>query len=149
MYMGLSPTLIGILITVNVVLLALLLPYLGKIADRFNRRILVILGSTISFVFLALVPLTHSFWQLLGLCILGAFGGAISIAASSALTVDEGRKFGMGSTMAMFSMAMSLGWVIGPLLSGVVADFANINSVFYFAAAVGLAGTSLFTWFTR
>jgi len=149
MHMDLSPTFIGILITVNIVLLSLLLPYLGKIADRFNRRIMVILGSTISIVFLALVPLTHSFWQLLGLCILGAFGGAISIAASSALTVDEGRKFGMGFTMAVFTMAMSIGMTIGPLLSGVVADFANINSTFYFAAAVGLAGTSLFTWFTR
>ena len=149
MYMDLSPTLIGILITVNIVLISLLLPYLGKIADRFNRRTLVILGSTISLVFLALIPSTYSFWQLLGLCILGAFGGAISIAASSALTVDEGRKFGMGSTMALFSMAMSIGMVIGPLLSGVVADFANINSVFYFAAGIGLVGTSLFAWFTR
>ena len=149
MYMDLSPTLIGVLITVNIVLISLLLPYLGKIADRFNRRTLVILGSTISLVFLALVPLTHSFWQLLGLCILGAFGGAISIAASSALTVDEGRKFGMGSTIALFSMALSIGMVIGPLLSGVVADFANINSVFYFAAGIGLVGTSLFAWFTR
>jgi len=38
---------------------------------------------------------------------------------------------------------------IGPLLGGVVADFVNINSVFYFAASMGLIGISLFIWFTR
>ncbi len=69
--------------------------------------------------------------------------------AVSALTVEEGRKFGMGSTMAMLAVAMSVGMAIGPLLGGVIADFIGINSVFYFAAGMGLAGTSLFIWFTR
>jgi len=46
-------------------------------------------------------------------------------------------------------MAMSIGMAVGPLLGGIVADFVNINSVFYFAAGMGLAGTSLFIWFTK
>ena len=91
----------------------------------------------------------HSFWQLLGLCALQGLGGAISLPAASALLVEEGRKFGMGSTMGMFAMAMSIGMAIGPLLGGVIADFVSINSVFYFGASMGLIGTSLFIWFTR
>ena len=55
----------------------------------------------------------------------------------------------MGSTIAIIAMAMSIGMAIGPLLGGVAADFAGINSVSYFAAAMGLVGTSLFVWFTR
>ena len=69
--------------------------------------------------------------------------------AASALVVDEGRKFGMGSTMGMFTMAMSIGMAMGPLLGGTIVDFGNINSVFYFAAAMGLVGTGLFIWFTK
>jgi len=148
-YMGLSPTLIGILLAVNILLMALLQVYSGNIADRFNRRALVILGSLIGLIFLALIPLTDSFWQLLGLCALQGLGGAISLPAASALIVDEGRKFGMGSTIAVFTLAMSIGMTIGPLLGGVAADFVSINSVFYFAAGMGLIGTSLFIWFTR
>ncbi len=81
--------------------------------------------------------------------VLGGLGGAISIPAASALTIEEGRKFGMGSTIAIFAMAFSIGMAIGPLLSGVITDFININSVFYFGAAMGLVGTGLFIRFTR
>ena len=149
MYMGLTPTLIGMLLASNIVLMSLIQLYSGGFADRFNRKILVVLGGIISFSFLATLPLMHNFWQLLGLCIFGAIGGSISMPAASALTVDEGRKFGMGTTMAIFAMAMSIGMAIGPILGGIIADYININSVFYFAAAMGLLGTILFSWFTR
>jgi len=145
----LSPTLIGVLLAINILLTSLLQVYSGNIADRFNRRVLVALGSLINLIFLALIPFTRNFWQLLGLCIFGGLGGAISMPASSALTIEEGRKFGMGSTIAIFTMAMSIGMAIGPILGGIIVDYININSVFYFAAATGLLGTILFSWFTR
>ena len=148
-YIGLSPTLIGVLVAVNILLMSLLGAAMGKIADRFNRRVLVALGSLINLTFLALIPLGGNFWQLLGICALGGLGGAIAMPAASALTVEEGRRFGMGLTMSMFTMAMSIGFAIGPLLGGAIVDFGNINSVFYFAAAMGLVGTGLFVWFTR
>ena len=148
-YIGLSPTLIGIMLAVNILLMSLLQIYGGNIADRFNRRMLVVVGSLINLTYLALIPLGGNFWQLLGICALGGVGGAIAMPAASALTVEEGRKFGMGSTMAIFAMAFSIGMAIAPLLSGVIADVANINSVFYFGASMGLVGTSLFIWFTK
>jgi DHA1 family multidrug resistance protein-like MFS transporter len=148
-YVGLSATLIGVLLAVNVLLMSLLQVYGGNIADRFNRRTLVILGSLTNLAYLALIPLGGNFWQLLGICALGGLAGAISMPAASALIVEEGRRFGMGSTMGIFNMAFSIGMAIGPLLSGALADLVNINSVFYFGAIMGLAGTSLFIWFTR
>ncbi|GAH47718.1 unnamed protein product, partial [marine sediment metagenome] len=93
-YLNLSPTLIGILLAVNILLMALLQVYGGGIADRFNRRALVVSGSVINLIFLALIPLANNFWQLLGLCALGGLGGAVSMPAASALTIEEGRKFG-------------------------------------------------------
>ena len=148
-YIGLSLSLIGVLLAVNMLLMSLPQLYSGVIADRFNRKALIVLGSFINLTFLALIPLTHNFWQLLGLCALGGVGGAVSMPAASALTVEEGRKFGMGSTIAIVTMAMSIGMAAGPLLSGVIADFVNIDSVFYFGAGIVLVGASLFCWFTR
>jgi len=148
-YAGLSPTLIGILLAINILLMSLLGMYGGNIADRFNRRTLVICGSLINIVFLASIPFTHSFWLLLGICSLGGIGGAVSMPAASALTVEEGRRFGMGSTIAIFTVAMSIGMATGPILSGVLADLAHINSAFYFGAGTGLLGTTLFAWFTK
>jgi MFS family permease len=148
-YLGLSPSLIGVLLAVNLLLMSLLQVYSGNIADRFNRKALIVNGSLINLVYLALIPLATNFWQLLAICILGGLGGAISLPAASALTVEEGRKFGMGSTIAVFTIAFGLGMTTGPLLAGMMADFIGINSVFYFAAAAGLTGTGLFIWFTR
>jgi len=148
-YIGLSPTSIGILLAVNMLLMSVLSVPLGRIADRFNRRVLVILGNSMYVIFLGLFPLVHNFWQLLLLCVLLGIGGAISLPAASALTVDEGRKLGMGTTIAIFTLAFSIGMAVGPLLGGVIADSVDINSVFYFGTAVGLIGTGLFAWFTR
>jgi len=148
-YVGLRPSLIGILLTVNILVMSLLQIYGGNIADRFNRRALVIVGSLINLIYLVLIPLGGNFWQLLVICALGGLGGAISMPAASALVVEEGRKFGMGSTIALFAMSMSIGMAIGPIIAGVIADFISIDTVFYFGAVIGLIGTVLFTWFTR
>jgi DHA1 family multidrug resistance protein-like MFS transporter len=148
-YIGLSPTLIGVLLAFNILSMSLLQIYGGHVADRFSRRALVTIGGLTNLAFLALITVGGNFWQLLGICALGGLGGAISMPAASALTVEEGRKFGMGSAMAMFALAFSIGMAVGPLLSGVIADMVNINSVFYFGAIMSLVGTSLFIWFTK
>jgi len=148
-HIGLSPTLIGILVAVNILLMSLLQIYGGNIADRLNRRVLLAVGSLGIAASLALIPLGSNFWQLLGICALGGISGAMSNPAASALGVEEGRRFGMGSTIAILAMAFSLGMGVGPLLGGVIYDFINVNSVFYFGAAVGVIGTALFVWFAR
>ena len=147
--LGLRPNLIGVLLAIYMLLSSLLGIPSGRIADRFNRRFLVILGCLVSFIYLVLVPMAHDFWHLLALCVLGSLGGAIALPAASALTVEEGRKYGMGSVIAVFTVALSIGMAVGPILSGAIADFTNINSVFYFGAAMALLGAGLFSWFTR
>jgi len=148
-YIGLSPTFIGVLVAVNILLMALLQVYGGNIADRFNRRALVTISSLANAASLALIPLGGNFWQLLGICALGGISGAMATPATSALSIEEGRRFGMGSTMAILAMAFSIGMAVGPLMGGVIADFVDINSVFYFGAGMGLIGTGLFIWFAR
>ena len=146
---GLSISLIGVLISTNVLSVTLFTPLGGIIADRFSRRTLVIVGSMLFAIFLASVPLTSSFGQLITVLLLQGIGGAISMPAGSALAVEEGRKYGMGSTVSMLFLAMSIGMALGPIISGVIADLLDVNSVFYFGAIMGLIGTGLFIWFTR
>ncbi len=147
--LGLSATRIGALIAVNILVMALLQPLGGRISDWVNRRFLVVAGGSANLIFLSLIPRCRDFWQLLGICLLGSLGGGVSIPAASAMIVEEGRKFGMGSTMAVFGVAFSLGMAIGPVMGGMIADFLNISAVFYFGACMGLVGTGLFLWFTR
>jgi len=148
-YVGLGPTLIGVLLAVNMLPMTVLVALAGRLADKFNRKALIIIGNLIYLITLVLIPLADTFWQQLWLCFPRAIGGAISMPAATALTVEEGRKFGMGSTMSILMMAMGIGMAVGPPLSGVIADSVSINAVFYFGGIVGLIGTGLFAWFTR
>jgi len=146
---GLSLSLIGTLISVNILAVTLFIPLAGILADKFNRKTLTILGNISFTILIAIIPLTSNFGQLLGVLVLQGLGGAVSMAAAAALTVDEGRKYGMGSTMSILFLAMSVGMATGPIVSGVIAELLDISSVFYFGGIMGLVGTVLFVWFTR
>jgi len=140
---------IGALLAIHMLIVSTSQLLSGRIADVFNRKGLIIAGGLVTVTFLALIPATHNFWQLLALCIFGALGGTLSLPAASAMAVDEGKKYGMGSTFGIFNMAMSTGMIAGPLIGGLIADTANISSIFYFGAGMGFLGTALFAWFTR
>ncbi|MDD4875659.1 MAG: MFS transporter [Dehalococcoidales bacterium] len=146
---NLTPTLIGILLAANTLPMMIFLIPAGRLADKFNRRFLTVIGMFIYLLSVVFIPLMHNFWQLLLLCIPRAIGGSLSMPAATALTIEEGRKFGMGTTMAMLMMAMGIGFAIGAPISGVISDYIDINAVFYFAAIIGLISIGIFVLFTR
>jgi MFS family permease len=149
-HLGLGVTLIGVLLAVSRFLGAFLQIVSGRIADRFDRRRLFMMGGLFNFVLLAIIPLASSFWHLLGLLIIRSIGDSINRPAQAALSIEEGRQFGMGSTMAALALATSLGMGIGPILSGIFHDYlGGIQPVFYFMAGVGLLGIILFNWYSR
>jgi MFS family permease len=142
--------LIGVLLAVSSYLGAFLQILSGRIADRFDRKRLLIMGGLINFVFLAMTPMASSFWHLLGLLIIRSIGNSIARPAESALSIEEGKRFGMGSTIAALALATSLGMGIGPILNGIFHDYlGGIQPVFYFMAGVGLLGIILFSWYSR
>jgi DHA1 family multidrug resistance protein-like MFS transporter len=146
---GLSTSTIGLLITINILSVTALSPVGGYAADRFDRRMLTILSSILFTVILVGIPLSDSFWPLLLLLLVQGLSAAISMPAATAITVDEGRKFGMGSTMSVLFFAQAVGAAIGPIVSGGIHDAINVDWVFYFGAAISGIGTLLFAWFSR
>ena len=142
--LGLSPSLVGTLLAFNILLMSALQLYGGRLADRLDRKVLVIVGGVINLLAMALIPLTGSFWQVLAVCALGGAGGALNMPAISALMVEEGRKSSMGMAMAALTIAFSMGMAIGPVMAGAIVDSVGIPYAFYFGAAVALAGTLAF-----
>lgn len=140
---------IGMLISTGVLLTSFFQYPFGKLADRMNRRNLILLGSIPYSLAAVLFPFTASFSQVLCInLILGIFG-ALPMPAASAIIVGEGKKFGMGSAMAVFNVSMSLGLGCGPLVSGCIHDLTGLTVVFYFASFVGVSGAILAGYFLR
>ncbi len=137
----LTGTQIGIIISAGVLLSSFLQYPFGRLADAVDRRYLIIIGNILYAAAIAFFPYAFSFAQLLGLNLLLGVLGAAPLPAATALIVEEGKQFGMGSTMAVFNVAMSLGLGMGPLVTGVVHDVVGVKAVFFFAAGIGVLGT--------
>ena len=147
--LGLSSSLVGILLATHLLLMSLLAIPSGRIADRLSRKLLVVCGGLISSFFFFAVPSAPHFSLLLALAIFGSAGSAVAIPAATALAVEEGRKYGMGFSIALFSTAQSIGSVMGPIIGGTITDFIGINSAFYFGAVITLVGASLFAQLSK
>jgi len=96
-------------------------PFLGRLSDRYGRRPILILsqaGTALSFLILGL---SRNFSvMLLARMLDGASGGNILVAQAyvADVTTPENRSRGMG----LIGMAFGLGFVLGPLLGGVLVS---------------------------
>lgn len=146
---GLSPSETGVLLTVNIFLIALLQAPFGDLADRMSQTLLILLGSAVSSAALIALPHAGSFMLLLGFTAVIGFGSAIQQPSIMAMTVIAGKEHGMGSAMGIYNMAMSAGMILAPLLGGVIMDLLSIEWVFYVGGVIGIAGTVLFAGILR
>jgi MFS family permease len=147
--LGLSLTLIGILISATMSLMSLLGPLGGLLADRFSKRFLVVIGACCIAAALLLIPSSSGFLVMLFLAIFMAIGSGFVGPSISALSVTEGRKFGMGSTMGLVNMGMNVGFAVGPIIAGKTVDYGGVEYAFYFGGLVVLLGIIPFFLLTR
>jgi DHA1 family multidrug resistance protein-like MFS transporter len=140
---------IGIVISVNILLVSILQIPFGRLADRWNRLRLVLVGSSGFSLLMSFLPICRGFWQVLFVNLVMGVSGGLAIPAASAIAVDEGRRFGMGSSMGFLNLGMSLGLTAGPILAGKISDLAGLSYAFYLATLVGLAGSIGFASLAR
>lgn len=138
---------IGLIISCNLLLISVLQAPFGKLADLLSRPKLIIIGYIVFAISLFLVPFSRNFSELLIVNLAMGLSGAISLPPATAMVVEEGRKYGMGSTMGLFNMAMSFGLAGGPLLSGLFVESLGLESPFYIAAFAALVGLLIFIFF--
>ena len=139
--LNVSPAQIGMLVSLNILLTAVLQHFLGRLADQLNRTLLIIIGSLMTAVPLLLTPfakdLTHLI--LLGICM--GIGGGIAFPAAFAVATVVGREHGMGNIMGTFNSAMSYGMIVGPIVSGWIMDLLGLSVVFIFGGVIGIIGS--------
>jgi predicted MFS family arabinose efflux permease len=145
---GLSASLIGILLAARSPV-SILQSYTGRMADTWNRRSMVLWGGLLSMAALALLPRSAGFWPLLAAYIAVTLGQAVGVPAANAYVVNEGRVYGMGTSVTLFMLAMHLGTGLGPVALGGIADRFGLASVFYSAAVCMAVGLGLFALMVR
>ncbi len=113
---------IGIVIACRTLVNALMQTPGGKMADRYDKVMLLRVGCLIVSLVMCLVPLAGNFWWLLVLFIILGMGEAIIWPVLGALATVEGRQYGQGTMMGVYSLAMSSGVFLGALGAGISMD---------------------------
>lgn len=127
---------IGIVIAGRTLVNALLQVPFGKLADRYNKLVLLMAGTVCMGLAMASVPMGTTFLQMVLLYMLLGTGEAIIWPVLGAYASEEGRNhFGHGTMMGVFSLAMSAGVFTGALLAGYSMDHMGMEWAFYITAA--------------
>ena len=139
-----GPALIGLAFTVQDFTAGVGQPFFGRMADRFDRRILVVVGLALQAVLTFLLGVAAVYVVFVGIMLAMGAAGAISQPASGAIQVVAGRRVGMGTVLGISSMTNSAGLLIGSIIGGIIADIFNLSATFYFASIVMGAGVAIF-----
>jgi MFS family permease len=140
---------VGLLISLNVLVSAVLQAPCGRLADRMNKATLIGLGGVVSAVALGTFPLSSSFLHLLLLNLLTGAASGLAYPAHVALAMEHARGPGMGTVMSFLLTVHSLGMMVGPVLFGVIADQVGLSSVFYSCGLIGACVTGVCYVLTR
>ncbi|MBL7694557.1 MAG: TCR/Tet family MFS transporter [Ferruginibacter sp.] len=111
-------------------------PILGNLSDQYGRRrvlLISLFGFGIDYIFLALAP-TYG-WLFIGRIIAGITGSSFTTAA--AYIADISTPDNRAKNFGLIGAAFGLGFIIGPLLGGVISQLGE-RLPFYAAATLAL-----------
>jgi MFS family permease len=134
--MGATGIEIGAVISTRTIVNAGLQSIFGRMADRYNKVALLLIGCFIAATCVFVVPFSNSFLQLVGLFGLIGIGEALVWPTMGAIAVEEGHQYGQGSMMGIFNMAMSVGILLGSFVAGSLMDQLGLDYVFYITSII-------------
>ncbi len=118
-------------------------PFFGKLSDVRGKKPLLTLGMFLYFLVSLLYLLTSSVEALILIRLGQGFASAMIFPVAQAYVGIITPRNREGLTMGLFNISLYGGLSIGPILGGVVKDWANIQFSFLSMAAFTLFGFSL------
>jgi DHA1 family tetracycline resistance protein-like MFS transporter len=136
--MGIEPGMVTLILAIYPISSFIAAPIWGRLSDRLGRRPILMISQAGAVVAFIVLGFADSVWLLVasrfvgGICA-GNIGAAYAYITD--ITTNENRAKGM----AMIGGALSLGFIIGPIVGGLLAggdkETANLSLVAFFCAA--------------
>lgn len=132
----------GILFAVQTLIIAATKPSFGRISDRVDKRIQIVVGLFVLGCSVAAIPFASAFATFLLISALLALGMSLSTVATSAYVADVAEKEEMGASMGALSSIMDIGHSAGPLVTGIIVAAGGFGPGFFasFLIAVAVCG---------
>lgn len=127
----------GFLASIYALMQFLFSPTIGNLSDRFGRRPVLLTSLVVLCIDYIVMAVAQSVWLLL----LGRIVGGITAATNStasAYMADISKPEEKSANFGLIGAAFGMGFVIGPMLGGMLAGFGT-RAPFYAAAALAAA----------
>lgn len=120
------------------------MPVWGRLSDRIGRRPVILMSVAVSAMGYLLFGLATSVWMLFATRMMAGFGNA-NIGAAQAVIADTTEPHERARGMGMIGAAFGIGFVLGPVVGGVLSKYSLALPSFV-AAGLGLLNLIL-AWF--
>jgi predicted MFS family arabinose efflux permease len=141
---GLSFSSIGAILSVGMIISSLLQGEYGKLADRYDKSILIIASGLLGACGIMLFPFMSNTTGFMIAQIIFVGGVTLGMPAIRALAAIEGKELGTGTVMSVLQISESAGNIIGPLIAGIAADLIGLQDLFYLGGLIMILGVLLY-----
>lgn len=112
-------------------------PIAGNIADKYGRKPMIVLGLCLFAASNLLAAVADQLWLLYLSRLIGGVGSAALVPSIMAYVADITTSDQRTKAMSYLGASMSSGFIIGPGIGGLLAEF-GIRAPFYASAGIGL-----------
>ncbi len=125
-------------------ILAMYLPAkLGRLADHYGRKKLMIFGLLVEAVLTMMIPFARDYYSFVIVYTIIIASGLMSVPAQRALVSEITGENNRGKNYGLYHLALGLGGVAGPLIGSSIYQYINKDLVFYIEG-IGLLATVVF-----
>ena len=147
--MDVSATATGVAFGAQFVAGALAQPLLGRIADRVDRRYMLLAGLGGCAICLGGIGLAPNYPVVLALMLTLGVANASTYVAGAAIQIVAGRRAGMGTVIGLGAAGDGAGIIIGGVAAGAFAGWLGTQAAFFFGACALGTGVALLAWMLR
>jgi MFS family permease len=123
-------------------------PFVGPLADRYSRKLIIVLGAIFWSGLTLLTAVTHTYTELLVRHTLVGIGEATFVTIAPTFVADLFTEEKRGRILGVFYLAIPVGSAAGYLLGGNLAPHYGWRFPFYVAAAPGFL-LAIAAWFLK
>ncbi len=141
---GLNEFQAGLLWGIQILVIIISKPVMGKISDRYGRKPIIISGMILCALSFGIIPLLKDFYLLVITAMFFGLGEAFVTSSTAALVADMCKEKNFGTAMGTFGTIFDVGHASGPILSGILIAQFDYLYAFWIISALLITSIPVF-----